>query len=112
MNQNKTIFKSIPSLPTEMNTTLQIVLNGLPSKHSKRAYFRAIRDFLNYWLEKGQPIPDKLFLQTYLVEMQEQGMGESSINIRLAAIKNFSREASETCRIQQRKKHCDGSCQH
>jgi len=38
---------------------------------------------------------DKLFLQTYIASMQDEGIGEGSINLRLAAIRKLSREAEE-----------------
>ncbi|MGD2027625.1 MAG: hypothetical protein PVI99_07400, partial [Anaerolineales bacterium] len=50
-------------IPAEMRTILKVVINSLPSVHSKRSYHRGIRDFLEYWVEKGEPVPDKLFLQ-------------------------------------------------
>jgi integrase len=83
------------TLPPEMKTVVQIVLNSLPSKHTQRNYLRGMRSFLAYWLEKGQPIPDKLFLQTYIFEMREKGVGDASINIRLCAIKYLAREAGD-----------------
>ena len=90
---NPTSFN--PAIPTEMKTVAQVVLNGLQSPKSKRIYKMALRDFLNYWVENGSPLPDKLFLQTYVFHMLETGVGKASINIRLAAIKNFSREATD-----------------
>jgi predicted phosphoadenosine phosphosulfate sulfurtransferase len=78
-----------------MKTVVQIVLNSLPSKHTRGNYLRGMRSFLAYWLEKGQPIPDKLFLQTYMFDMREQGVGDASVNIRLCAIKNLAREAGD-----------------
>jgi len=91
---NQELLQKLPTaLSQEMKTVVQIVLNGLPSKHTQRNYLRGMRDFLIYWLEKGKPIPDKLFLQTYKFYMQERGVGEASINIRLCAIRSFAREA-------------------
>jgi site-specific recombinase XerD len=74
---------------------VRVVLNSLPSSESKRVYKMAIRDFLQYWQTNNRPIMDKLFLQTYITFMQDQGVGEASINLRLAAIRKLTREASE-----------------
>ena len=74
---------------------VRVVLNTLPSPLSKRVYKMAIRDFLQYWQEKNEPVMDKLFLQTYIAYLQDEGVGESSINLRLAAIRKLTREASE-----------------
>jgi len=74
---------------------VRVVLNSLPSPLSKRVYNMAIRDFLNYWQENNEAVMDKLFLQTYIAFMQDIGVGEASINLRLAAIRKLTREASE-----------------
>ena len=55
----------------------------------------AIEHFFNYLLSKGNPSLDKLFLQTYIADMQDEGIGEGSINLRLAALRKLSREAEE-----------------
>jgi len=84
---------SSSTIPKEMQTVQKIVLNGLHSPHSKRVYRMAIQNFLAYWVEQGMPVPDKLFLQTYIFEKSDQGLSSSSLNLRLSAIKNFAREA-------------------
>jgi len=55
----------------------------------------AIRDFLEYWRNLNEPELSKLFLQSYIIYLQNKSVGESSINLRLAAIRNVAREASE-----------------
>ena len=79
----------------EMDTLTRVVLNGLPSPSSKRVYGMAIRHFLDYLETLGEFKLDKLFLQTYVAVMQDEGIGEGSINLRLAAIRNLSREAED-----------------
>lgn len=88
---NHVLSSNSPSL----DVLVRVVLNSLPSPHSKRVYNMAIRDFLEYWHTQGKPNHDKLFLQTYITHMQGEGIGESSINLRLAAIRKLSREAVE-----------------
>jgi integrase len=78
-----------------IDTLVRVVLNSLPSPLSKRVYKMAIRDFLQYWQTNDRPVMDKLFLQTYIAFMQDIGVGEASINLRLAAIRKLTREASE-----------------
>ncbi|MBW8011275.1 MAG: hypothetical protein FVQ83_08550 [Chloroflexi bacterium] len=78
-----------------INILVRVVLNSLPSPLSKRVYKMGIRDFLEYWRVCEEPVLDKLFLQTYIANMQDEGVGEASINIRLAAIRKLAREASE-----------------
>ncbi len=78
-----------------MDVLVRVVLNSLPSSSSKRVYSMAIRDFLHYWQAHEEPVLDKLFLQTYIAYLQDEGIGESSINLRLAAIRKLAREAAE-----------------
>ena len=78
-----------------IDVLVRVVLNSLPSENSKRVYKMAIHGFLAYWQSQGKPNLDKLFLQTYIADMQDKGIGEASINLRLAAIRKLTREAAE-----------------
>ena len=96
--QNPSVQESVhlqSSNTQSIDTLVRVVLNSLPSPLSKRVYKMAIRDFLQYWKRNDKPVMDKLFLQTYIAFMQDQGTGEASINLRLAAIRKLTREASE-----------------
>ena len=94
-NTNSTNGKTHNSNTKSIDVLVRVVLNSLPSASSKRVYKMAIRDFLSYWISQDKPYLDKLFLQTYIAYLQDQGVGESSINLRLAAIRKLTREASE-----------------
>ena len=78
-----------------LDVLVRVVINSLPSPRSKRVYNMAIRHFVQYLQSQDEPILDKLFLQTYISAMQDEGIGEASINLRLAAIRKLSREADE-----------------
>ena len=92
-NKVRTNQDPLSEIPPEMKVTMQMVLNGLGSRNSIPNYRRSLHDFLCYWHRQGQPVPDKLFLQTYLQYMLENGIGKHSINTRLGAIRNFASEA-------------------
>lgn len=94
-NANSISGQSHGAKTKSLEVLVQVVLNSLPSASSKRVYRMAIRDFLGYWQSEGEPKLDKLFLQTYIAHMQNKGVGEASINLRLAAIRKLSREAVE-----------------
>jgi len=78
-----------------LDVLVRVVINSLPSPHSKRVYNLAIKHFMQYLQSQEEPILDKLFLQTYISTMQDEGIGEASINLRLAAVRKLSREADE-----------------
>jgi site-specific recombinase XerD len=78
-----------------LDVLLRVVTNSLPSPRTKRVYNMAIRHFMEYPHSQEEPILDKLCLQTYISAMQDEGIDEASINLRLAAIRKLSREADE-----------------
>jgi site-specific recombinase XerD len=87
--------QNLASNKQSLDILVRVVINSLPSPLSKRVYKMAIDDFLQYWQELEYPNLDKLFLQTYIAYLQDEGIGESSINLRLAALRKLTREASE-----------------
>ena len=74
---------------------IEMVLDGLPSEHSRRAYERALRDFLAWHTLNGRPALGKAVVQRYAAELREAGMAASSINQRLSAIRKLAREAAD-----------------
>lgn len=62
---------------------------GLPSPHSRRAYTRAIRDFLL----SGRTLTRE-GVQGHLVSMRDAGAGTVSRNLALSAIRLLAREAN------------------
>jgi integrase/recombinase XerD len=72
---------------------IQVVLDSVDSEHTRRAYERALRDFFDWYNEAGRPTLNKATVQRYAAELREQGVGASSINQRLSAIRKLAREA-------------------
>src|SRR5437763_8446755 len=80
--------------PAEMQA-LRIVLDGLPSEHSRRAYERALTDFFRWHKGVGRPQLNKAVVQRYAAELRDAGMAASSINQRLSAIRKLALEAAD-----------------
>lgn len=74
---------------------IRIVLDGLPSAHSRRAYERALSDFFMWHWGLGRPQLSKVVVQRYAAELREAGMAPSSINQRLSAIRKLAAEAAD-----------------
>jgi integrase/recombinase XerD len=74
---------------------VRIVLDGLPSEHSRRAYERALFDFFHWHRGMGRPQLNKAVVQRYAAELREAGMAASSINQRLSAIRKLAAEAAD-----------------
>jgi site-specific recombinase XerD len=74
---------------------LAMVLDGLPSEHSRRAYERALTDFFLWHKGAGRPQLNKAIVQRYAAELRDAGMAPSSINQRLSAIRKLAAEAAD-----------------
>jgi len=74
---------------------IEMVLDGLPSEHSRRAYERALRDFFAWHKGVGRLQLNKALVQRYAAELRDSGLSSSSINQRLSAIRKLAAEASD-----------------
>ncbi len=74
---------------------IEMVLDGLPSEHSRRAYERALFDFLHWHRGVGRPQLNKAVVQRYAAELREARMAPSSVNQRLSAIRKLASEAAD-----------------
>lgn len=70
---------------------IQLVTDGLTSPHSKRAYGRALQDFLA-WMGANQ----KPFVKASIQEYRQTLTGSpASINLRMSAIRKLAQEAAD-----------------
>ncbi|HEU4597979.1 MAG TPA: tyrosine-type recombinase/integrase [Pyrinomonadaceae bacterium] len=74
---------------------IRMVLDGLPSEHSRRAYERALSDFFLWHRGVGRPHLSKAVVQRYAAELRDAGMAPSSVNQRLSAIRKLAAEAAD-----------------
>jgi site-specific recombinase XerD len=74
---------------------IQLVEDTLTSPESKRAYHRALVDFLTWYRETGQRTMTKATVQRYVAELQARGLKAGNINGRLSAIRRLAAEASD-----------------
>ena len=74
---------------------IEMVLDGLDSPHSQRAYRRALADFMAWYRETGQARLGKATVNTYRKHLLDAGMGHSSVNQRLSAIRKLAQEAAD-----------------
>lgn len=74
---------------------IRVVLDTLPSEHSRRAYERALTDFFHWHRAARRPKLSKAVVQRYAAELREAGMAASSINQRLSAIRKLAMEAAD-----------------
>jgi len=74
---------------------IQLVLDGLTSENSKRAYQKALMDFFAWHNANGSPGITKATVQRYKTVLQESGLSPSAINLRLSAIRKLAKEAAD-----------------
>jgi site-specific recombinase XerC len=82
-------------LSSREDEAVRIVLDGLPSENSRRAYRRALLDFFHWHRGMGRPQLNKAVVQRYAAELRAAGMAASSINQRLSAIRKLALEAAD-----------------
>jgi len=72
-----------------------LVLDALDSDHSRRAYDKALADFMAWHEAQGRPGLIKATVQAYKAKLQADGLAASTINQRLAAVRALAREAAD-----------------
>jgi site-specific recombinase XerD len=93
---------AIELVPSEQESSgsliLRLVLDGLDSAHTRRAYERALRDFMT-WLDRQPPALrqlNKATVQRYKSHLRDDlKLSASSISQRLSAIRKLAMEASD-----------------
>ncbi len=85
----------------DMTPIVALALDGLTSEHSKRAYEKALTDFLTWYAVQGKPGLTKATIQRYKTVLQGAGLSPSTINQRMSAIRKLAQEAADNGLIDQ-----------
>jgi integrase len=72
-----------------------LVLDSVASVHSRRAYAKALDDFLRWYAAELRGPFSKAILQQYRGVLDQQGLAASTINVRMAAIRKLASEAAD-----------------
>ena len=80
---------------------ISLVLDGLSSVNSKRAYQKALIDFMAWYTEQGKPGLSKAIVQRYKNVLQTLGLSSSTINQRMSAIRKLAQEAADNGLVDQ-----------
>ena len=87
----------------QIGAIIQTVIDGVTSQHSKRAYGRAIADFMSWYQSSGQAELSKATVNAYRAYLKAQGRGAASINQALSAIRKLALEAADNDVIPEQK---------
>ena len=74
---------------------IDLVTNAVTSPHTKRAYGRALTDFMVWYQANGQSGLSKATVQAHVSALRAAGVSASSINQRLTAIRKLALEAAD-----------------
>lgn len=80
---------------------VNLVIDGLTSTNSKRAYERALLDFLAWHDDMGRPPLSKALVNAYRTHLTASGLAPSSVNQRLSAIRKLAQEAADNGLLDQ-----------
>src|ERR1700686_1034909 len=72
-----------------------LVLDGISSRHTWRAYSQALDEFLIWFHDEPGREFNKAAVQKYRAELEIKGLAPSSINVRLSAIRRLALEAAD-----------------
>src|SRR3990172_7062699 len=85
----------LPADTADLKAVIALALDGLTSDHSRRAYEKALTDFMAWYQALGKPGLSKATVQRYKTVLQESGLSPSTVNLRLSAIRKLAQEAAD-----------------
>ena len=89
-------YSTPPANVSNTDALESLVVNSVTSLHSRRAYSRAVKDFIAWYASKpGRPPLSKALVQEYRAALERANLAPSTINVRLAAIRKLATEAAD-----------------
>ncbi len=91
-----------PKLTAAEKKIIAMVINGLPSENSRRAYQRHLQEFFFCHAAENRPELNKALINRYVKSLREQKLSSSTINQKLSAIRKLAAEAEDNNLIDSR----------
>jgi site-specific recombinase XerC len=79
----------------DWRSVASLAVDAVSSAHSKRAYQKALKDFLAWYSAEARPPFSGAIVQQYRSVLESAGLAPPSINLRLSAIRKLATEAAE-----------------
>jgi len=86
---------AVPVAADPVEAVSRLAVDGLSSAHSRRAYRKALADFLAWSRSNAAAGLSKAVVQAYRSELERRGLAPSTINVRLSAIRKLALEAAD-----------------
>src|SRR6201993_3235853 len=91
-----------PELPSPEAELTALVLDGVTSLHSRRAYATGLAQFFAWLRTKPSQPFAKALLQEYRSWLLDQGLAASTINLRLSPLRKLAREMADNGLVDPR----------
>lgn len=104
MNNSIVVSDQVTAIATHqdsLQTIVNMVTDAVSSEHTKRAYSRALNDFIVWYQATGQTGLNKATVNAHVAALRAQGVTPSSINQRISALRKLASEAADNGLIDQ-----------
>ncbi len=91
-----------PKLTSAEKKIINMVIDGLPSENSRRAYQRHLHEFFVWHALEKRPELNKALINRYVKILRAQKLSSSTINQKLSAIRKLATEAEDNNLIDSR----------
>ena len=91
-----------PKLTSAEKKIIAMVIDGLPSENSRRAYARHLEEFFIWHSTENRPELNKALINRYVKTLRGRKLSSATINQKLSAIRKFASESEDNdCSIQR-----------
>ncbi|MBA3633409.1 MAG: tyrosine-type recombinase/integrase [Acidobacteria bacterium] len=91
-----------PKLTAAEKKIIAMVIDGLPSENSRRAYSRHLQEFFLWHALENRPELNKALINRYVKSLRGRKLSSSTINQKLSAIRKLATEAEDNNLIDSR----------
>jgi site-specific recombinase XerD len=84
-----------PPISAAEKKIIEMVVDGLPSENSRRAYQRHLEEFFVWHQEQDRPALNKALINRYVKTLRERKLSPATINQKLSAIRKFATESED-----------------
>jgi site-specific recombinase XerD len=100
--ENSAIALVKPKLTDSEKKIIEMVIDGLPSENSRRAYNRHLKEFFIWHASENRPELNKSLINRYVKTLRAHKLSSSTINQKLSAIRKLATEAEDNNLIDSR----------
>lgn len=81
---------------------VEMVVDGLPSENSRRAYRRALEEFFVWHAAENRPELNKALINRYVKFLRGQRLSSATVNQKLSAIRRLASEAEDNALLDSK----------